>query len=335
MMTKLEQIWQELESDHSLASGLLYKRYSGKILPNIYVALKAPERNRCIAVHLSISYFFDTKVWDKFRDIKIQRLPDEKDKSKQFLIVLLLGNQHKDIFSTLCDDLIKEVSNITDERILIDVLISRLEKWHLLFEKLGRQGLSEEAQRGLYGELYFLRKFLNNSSNPQFCIQTWKGPEGSVQDFQYSNWAIELKTTSGKNQQKIYISSERQLDTSSVPYIYLVHLSLEVRQKHGESLITIIENLTELLNQNPSALSIFRLKLLEAGYFDHQTEMYQDTGYSIRQENIYTITDNFPRITESMLPSSVGDVRYSIVIPENQDGVISEDELFLQIIKTE
>lgn len=334
MMTKIEKIWQELENDESLKSGLLYKRYSGEIRPDVYVALKAPERFRCIAAHLALSSDFDTSQWDKFRDIKVQKLPDEKDKDKHFLVVLLLNNQHKDVFSTLCEDLINKVANVSNETSLVKELIYRLEKWHLLFEKMGRQGLTLEAQRGLYGELYFLRKFLHTANDPEFCINSWRGTERSAQDFHYTDWAVEVKTTHGKNQQKLHISSERQLDISIIPHIYLIHLSLEVREGHGESLNDIVKELNDILESSPAAQSVFKLKLIEAGYFEHHTEYYEKNGYSIRQENFYKVTENFPKITEAMIPAGVGDVRYSLVISANESWMMKEEDIFHQILKS-
>lgn len=332
-MTKIEKIWKELETDKSLENGLLYKRYSGKVQPDVYVALKAPECQRCIAAHISSSSSFDVKIWDNIRDIKIQRLPDPKDTGKQFLIILLLNSQHKDIFSTLCEDLINKIANISQEDILVKELISRLEKWQLLFEKLVRQGLSEEAQRGLFGELYFLRKFLKQSVDSEFCINSWRGSERAVQDFQFTNWAVEIKTTHGKNQQKLHISNERQLDISIVPHIYLIHLSLEIRESFGESLNQIVLDLNNILSKSPSAFSVFNLKLLEAGYFEYHSEYYENTGYSIRQEYIYKVTTDFPKITESMLPPEVGDVRYSLIISANEDWILDEVTLFNNLLK--
>jgi hypothetical protein len=326
-MTKIESIWEELEDELPLKSGLLYKRYSGSVQPDVYVALKSPERLRCIAAHLSASVDLRVESWDTLRDLKIDTLADEKHPDKQFLLVLLLNNQHSDIFSSLCEDLIQQVAYITQETELIKHLLLRLEKWRLLFEKMGQQGLSEESQRALYGELYFLRNFLKNIPDPYYCINSWKGMEKAVQDFQFADWAVEIKTTHGKNQQKLYISSERQLDISLVPRIFLIHYSLEVRQNYGETLNNIIDDLLVMLSENPSEHSVFRLKLLEAGYFEIHRHLYNNTGYSIRQENIYQITDDFPKITEAQIPSGVGDVRYSLIISANENWIL--DELFL------
>ncbi|MEN7551868.1 PD-(D/E)XK motif protein [Rapidithrix thailandica] len=329
-MMKIEKIWDELEGDKFLQSGLLYKRFSGKVKPDVYVSLKVPERLRCIAVHLDKSFDLQLQNCDKFRDIKIEILPDEKQPQKQFMLILLLNNQHKDIFSALCEDLISEVSETTKESSLINQLLLRLEKWRLLFEKLGQQGLSDEAQRGLYGELYFLRKFLTHSDNHEFCISSWKGPEKAIQDFQFSDWAVEVKTTHGKNHQKLQITSERQLDTSFVPSIFLYHLSLDVRRHHGETLNEIVEGVEGLISNNPVVLNAFKVKLLEANYFDIHLDLYNENGYSIRQENIYRITEDFPRITESLVPSGVGDVKYTVII-SNNSWSLSEDQLFSEI----
>lgn len=327
-MKKIEKIWRELEDAQPLRSGLLYKRYSGAVKPDVYVAIKSPEKLRCIAAHLDTTVELHLKNWDKFRDIKIQCLPDEKHPDKQFLLVLLLDNLHRDIFSTLSEDLIQQISDIIHESELIKLLFLRLEKWSLMFEKMNQQGLLDEAQRGLYGELYFLRKFLQNIPNADYCINSWKGTEKSVQDFQFADWAVEIKTTHGKNQQKLHISSERQLDISLVPNIFLIHYSLEVRQNHGETLNDVVDSLFEMLSDRPATYNLFQLKLLESGYFDNHRDIYAETGYSIRQENIYRITDDFPKITEAQIPSGVGDVRYSLIVSANEDWILSEEILF-------
>lgn len=330
-MTKIENIWVGLESETSNHSGLLYKRYSAEALPDVFIALKAPEKLRCIAFRISATFPFDENQWNKLKDIKIEILPDERDKSKKFLLILLLNKQHKDIFSTLCEDLIFGVSDVSTEQTLVAKLLERLAKWQSLFEKVGKQGLSDEAQRGLYGEIYFLRFFLTNNSDKNYCVKSWLGPEKSIQDFQYSNWAVEVKTTHGNNHQKIHITNERQLDDSIIEKIFLYHLSLDVRVGNGESLNTLIDGVLELLDENIIASNLFKLKLLESGYYDIHRPLYIERGYIIRQDNIYRVSGNFPRITESQIPIGVGDVKYSIVLSESEEWRINYETLLVEI----
>lgn len=330
-MTKIENIWVGLESETSNHSGLLYKRYSAEVLPDVFIALKAPEKLRCIAFRISAAFPFEETQWNKLKDIKIESLPDESYKSKKFLLILLLNKQHKDIFSTLCEDLIFGVSEVSTEQNLVEKLLERLAKWQSLFEKVGKQGLSDEAQRGLYGEIYFLRFFLTNNSDKNYCIKSWLGPEKSIQDFQYSNWAVEVKTTHGNNHQKIHITSERQLDDSVIDKIFLFHLSLDVRVGNGESLNILVDEVSKILNDSTMALNLFKLKLLESGYYDIHKPLYDDRGYSIRQENLYRVSGNFPRITENQIPIGVGDVRYSIVLSESEEWRINHQTLLREI----
>ncbi|WP_319506048.1 PD-(D/E)XK motif protein [uncultured Methanolobus sp.] len=329
--TKINAIWEELESDSSFHTGLLYKRYSVKVIPDVYIALKNPEKIRCIAANISSSFIIDYEKLNQFKDIKIETINNVKNPDKQFFLILLLNSQLNDIFSTLCQDLICKVSQIKDEIILVDKLYERLFEWQLLFEKLGKQGLSENSQRGLYGELYFLRTYLSKNLDYEMCVNSWMGPERAIQDFQYSDWAVEVKTTHGKNHQKIQINSERQLDDSIIPKIFLYHLSLDIRKEYGETLNSIIKEILEILSTDSFATHIFKLKLINAGYFERHSNLYNDTGYQIRYENVYSVTGNFPRITEKQIPDGVGDIKYSIILSESEDWKIDVSNLFSSI----
>jgi hypothetical protein len=330
-MTKIDSIWAELENDDSFRSGILIKRYSASVLPDVYVAIRAPEKLRCLAAHILNENAPDTQNWNNLKDIKVELLKDDRNTSKTYLLILVLNQQHKDIFSVLCEDLINHISSIIDEKTLIKTLLNRLANWQTLFEKLRQQGLTPEAQRGLFGELYFLRKFLNNVVNKGYCINSWQVPSNTVQDFHHGNWAVEVKTTHGNNHQKIHISSERQLDNSVVPNIFLYHLSLDIRNNYGESLNDLVEWVDNYLKNDVPELNSFKLKLYEIGYFEEHKSIYQDTGYTIRQESTYKVDGDFPRIIEAEIRHGVGDVKYSIVVADCFSFTSTESELF-QII---
>jgi hypothetical protein len=316
MTMRIDAIWEELEGDDTFRSGILRKRYSGTVIPDVYVAIRAPEKLRCLAAHINVENAPDVTIWDKLKDIKVEVLKDDTNPAKTFLLFLLVNQQHKDIFSALSEDLINSVSAILDEKQVVDELLNRLAKWQALFERLGQQGLSAEAQRGLYGELYFLRKILQQGIDKRHCISSWQEPTNKIQDFQHERWAVEVKTTHGNNHQRIQISNERQLDDSIIPELFLYHLSLDIRQNYGESLNEMVEWVADSLTPDINALNAFRLKLFEAGYFDVHRPQYSDTGYSIRQESIYKIEGDFPRITESDIRNGVGNVKYSIVVAD-------------------
>lgn len=325
---KIDEIWNELENDKSLSAGLLLRRYAASVLPDVYVALRQPEKLRCIALRLQSEVRINLSRYSNLKDITLEIIPDEKNNTKHYLLILLSSQQHKDVFSTLCEDLIYGISNVTGEDRIVKELLNRFEKWKSLFDKAGLQGLSSEEQRGLFGELYFLRKWISHSSDLQRCTQSWLGPEKELRDFQLENWAVEVKTTHGNNHQKVHVSSERQLDTSTLITLLLYHLSLETQQQNGENLNQIIDSILELLDTDIAAQTQFRSKLLQGGYFIHHRPDYENIGYHVRQDTFYSVRNSFPRIEESDIRNGVGDVKYSIILSDYAGYIVSESSAF-------
>lgn len=330
-MTKIEQIWNDLENDRSFTHGLLIRRYSGNVLPDVFVALKSPENFRCVAASLNNSIQINLSSFSSLRDIYVEIIPDETNTEKNYLIFKLVNSEHRDIFSVLCEDLILNISSVTNQIQLFKTLLNRFEKWKSLFDKLNSIGLTTQEQRGLYGELYFLRNFLITNSDFYKVLSSWTGPAKEIRDFQIGNTALEVKTTHGNNHQKIHISSERQLDLSNIQNLYLYHISLDVRHQDGESLNQIIDSISELLTADYRALNSFNNKLLEAGYFNHHRDIYKDTGYFIRQDSFYKIEGGFPRIEENEIRPGVGDVKYSIIVDNCQNYLTTETEVLTNL----
>lgn len=331
MKMKISQIWQELESDSSFSQGLLLRRYSGAFLPDVFVALKAPERIRCIATSVSKNLRLNLDDFSNLRDINIEVISDQSNPGKQIILFKLLNSQHHDLFSVLCEDLITSIENVNTESTLIKELFNRFEKWKSLFETAGIQGLSGEEQRGLWGELFLLRKLLNITKSPLTIVNSWVGCEKQIRDFQYSNWSVEVKTTCGNNHQRLHISSERQLDSSKIQYLFLFHLSLEERQNAGETLNSVVNSIRTLIQGDFRSLNRFNAKLIEGGYFDQHSMLYEGVGYIIRQEMFYKVHGDFPRIEESDIRNGVGDVKYSIIISQASGYAQPEQEVFQKL----
>lgn len=328
---KINQIWEELENDRSFSDGLVLRRYSRTFMPDVFVALKLPELFRCIATSISSSRKINLISYSNLQDISVELIPDESRSEKNILLLKLVSVQHQDIFSILCEDLITSISTITDEAQLVKELLSRFEKWQSLFDKVAAQGLSAEEQRGLYGELYFLRKLLQSNLDLNSVISSWVGPESGIKDFQSDNWGVEVKTTYGNNPKKIQISSEKQLDLTNFEKLFLYHISLEVKQNSGETLNEIVESITGFLSNDYISLNRFRNKLLEAGYFDQHRILYANQGYSIKKDIFYLVKNEFPRIEEKDIRNGVGDIKYSIIISQCSEYKVTEEQVFKAI----
>jgi hypothetical protein len=181
--------------------------------------------------------------------LKFEKIYDPDDSHFLLLNLVLIDKQFKDIFNSLVSDVLEAIIDESDIKVILKSYSNRLVKWQSLFERLKQPGLTPEEQRGLFGEMYFIRKFLQFNPDSRNVVISWVGSEKQIRDFQYGLWSVEVKTTHGNNHQKVHISSERQLDTTNLEFLCLNHISLELRQQAGETLIKLLIQFVNLLKQ--------------------------------------------------------------------------------------
>lgn len=331
MKTKIDQIWNELEEDANFSSGLLVRRYSASLSPDIFAALRAPEKRRCLACLITNSNLPIELTDGDFRDMNFEVLPETTHPGKSFLLIILANNSLKDIFSVLCEDLINSMAAENDEKVVIAELLNRLEKWRSLLEKAALPGLTGEEQRGLFGELTMLDKMLERLPDRKACMLAWTGAIGKPQDFQGVGWSVEVKTCLPGNHHKIQINGERQLDTRGLDFLALHQVIIEKSNSEGISLNAMVDNVTERLKDDFSLLTRFRSLLAEAGYFDHQRDLYEEPQYVVRQENSFEVKEEFPRIQPDEIRRGVDGLRYTISVSDCIQWKISEEALFNKI----
>jgi hypothetical protein len=225
-------------------------------------------------------------------------------------IVKLAKPEYKPIFSALVGDILESLEEIDDYKEAFVAIIARLEQWRSLLEKPPVHELSADAQRGLYGELVFLRDILMGELGSR-AVMAWKGPDGSQQDFAVSGGAVECKTSSSRLHHMMKIASERQLDDRNLRFLFVRYLSV-ADGEIGESLADVIEGIASAITTNSEAVAHFAKCLQNIGY-THTKDNYK-TRYQIRDEKYFKVTEGFPRITEDVVPEGVGDVTYSISV---------------------
>ena len=305
------------------------------MMPELYLGLLTAEMQRCLLLRVHKGSIRSFQPDRDMKGLKMEIITDTQQPDFVFLNLVLLNQHAPEIFDILIQDIINTISPFTEERKIFKSFVERVETWRILFEKTGPEALSPEEQQGLYGELYFLRKWIiNNSEDQEHCVNAWSGVDKDLRDFQTGGYAIEVKTTRGNNHQKVHIHGERQLDVSRLKALWLYHLSLEVQQRNGESLNQLTDSILKLLKENILALTAFKSRLLRGGYFTSHRVFYENTGYQLRQEMFYAVKDDFPRIEESMVPRGVGDVSYSIILSDCTAYIVSESSIF-ETTKTE
>lgn len=323
----ISELWQTLEEEKNI--GLVKRLYSSDIPFHIYATFQYPECYYGIAFTFGNDIRIDISSFDNLRELKIMLVQDTTFVNSRLLIIQLLHPNSRDIFATLCENLVQSVIQLNSEQKIIRTVINQLEKWKTLFDKNNSTGLTTAEQQGLYGELHFLQKFLSKPEiNPCDVLHTWVGVDSALRDFQGANWALEVKTTSTNNPQKVTINGERQLDESLLENLFLFHYSVEISNGNGQTLPQKISTIRQMLENDNPALSMFNAKLFEVGYLDKHEPFYQDRFYQQRHESFYKIDSGFPRIKENELRNGISDVKYSIILAMCEEYAVSENQIF-------
>ncbi|WP_405232524.1 PD-(D/E)XK motif protein [Lentisalinibacter salinarum] len=183
-----------------------------------------------------------------------------------------------------------------------------LGKWSAAFRTSAAEGLSRQAQQGLFAELLFLDRILLEDY-PESAVSGWNS-QHSTHDFQIGDRAWEVKSFAGRRLE-VRISGEDQLDATGLAELFLTVIALRIDEQVGISVDELVDKLTDRLGANREALLAFRTGLAKYGYIDQSSivDMFFFTPKTLSQ---YCVTDSFPKLTRSDLPSSIHDVRYKL-----------------------
>lgn len=264
-------------------------------------------------------------------DVRVTQLA-----AKSYLEVRLKDSSCSDVFAVLTQDVVHRIAKATGPRSALDELLGRLSRWQH-FLQVSREGLSVEAQRGLWGELHVLIHHLVPVLGAGTSAEGWKAPSASHQDFQFAAGAIEVKTTITKQPQSVRVTSERQLDETGVGTLLLWVVVLDERDVpaaeevvEGETLPMKVQAARNVVAQDIAAARTLELGLFERGWMDAHGDRYRDRRWAVRREEVFEVVEGFPRITEAMLASGLGSVMYALslsacepfALPQEQRGGI-------------
>lgn len=232
-------------------------------------------------------------------------------KEKNFLVISQIVEDSEEIFERVLQSL---VDHILAERELplYTVIYEVLDRWHNFFKRKWDAKLTLEEEMGLFGELYYINRWLDFfPQEPPLIIKDWKGPLKNRIDFVSKNTGIEIKTVAPKIRYEIKISNEKQLELNPViDTLFLYVLKVEVNDSTGKSLQNMIETIEEqLIDRAPSLAVKFKDLLLEVGVI---SEDYNKNYFFVHEELAYKATEEFPKLTSKNLPTGITNVSYSI-----------------------
>ena len=311
-MTRIEEIWDQLQTQGDLNSGYVRLRIPTVTACALYAARNVHSAAAALVLEVATASLpgdMDLPRSTGFEVSASVLTPGRGGRTR--LILELLDQRYADVFRSLCSDLADRLAIAAEEPAAARLLVSRLVRWQSFLRDHGPEGLSMQARRGLAGEICFLRDELLPRTG-QAGAESWMGWSGANHDFQLPGSSIEIKTTAANTPHSFRVSNVGQLDDTSTPALHLCLTAINESENSGETLPEIVEAVRSVLGTQQR--DKFDDRLLQTGLIPAQFHLYSAPRYTIRWRTLYQVMEGFPRLLASSLPSGVEDVEYAVAV---------------------
>lgn len=263
--------------------------------------------------------FLSSSVAPKIESTKMLRVTQGEEAANTYWTCFdLLQHDAKKVFFTFCANLIDAVTDIYDEQKALYALKKRYITWKTMFRRDSANKLSREVLQGLFGELYFMKKYMLGRFGAAVAVQAWSGPDFKSKDYAVDTEWFEVKTV-GANTTTVHISSLAQLSSDHDGHLIVVKAeSMSDQFSNGESSIEELFNYIFAQINDETAEGIFLSKLSAFG-FDSSDESFM-SKFDVKSMTSYKVSGDFPRLTEKDITRpEICDVSYSLIINSLKD----------------
>lgn len=217
-----------------------------------------------------------------------------------------------ELFETLCRDVVDCAKQAMTEADALTRAIGRTCRWHHLLRGGRSDGLTEEEQKGLIGELTVL-EWLAGVIGPRATITAWTGPMGSPKDFELHGHCIEVKARRTAAQPYIQISNEFQLADVDDHRLWLSVLAVDkVAEPFGNSLDFFVDRAASWFRGGDADLELlWEIAISATGY--RVEDDYSEARWVVGDPAWHDVRDGFPRV-ELPLKAGVGSLKYAIAL---------------------
>ena len=183
------QIWDELET-----AGHRVERKDGWFLRRIYpdadsdvfMALRHPGSVPALLVEVDAAAVGIVDGYPSARGFELYPesvTPGPGGRTR--LCLLLADTRYRDVFEVLVNDVSDTIARTPGESESVNSFLARLRIWQNFMKKHGVEGLTKEAQVGLFGELSFLANHLIDRLPVHDSVNVWKGADRRVPRFRH------------------------------------------------------------------------------------------------------------------------------------------------------
>ena len=212
-----------------------------------------------------------------------------------------------ELFVKLCWDLMVSSKDAADP---LKQFIDQYAKWQRLLQRVNDSILPASIQKGLIAELLFMNERAQKEGIEN-TLSAWVGPEGADQDFDFSTYWAEVKSTTIAGN-TVIISSLQQLDRADKGFLTVYFM--DKTTSHGQSIVTLDSAVSAIENmlKSDEQRDIFSCKLARVGFQDKDREKYKGYRFRLNNCSVYTVIEGFPRLTKNTVPAEITDARYEL-----------------------
>ena len=252
----------------------------------------------------------------KLRGLRVDVQPADSG-SEERIVIRLTEPEQRDIFLRFCRDIVDATVLAQTEEQAVERFLARTWRWHRLLQGGRDKRLGDDEQRGLIGELVVLERHLLPVLGALDAVRCWTGPLDAPHDFEISRIHVEAKAR-GSVTPRVTISSENQLESGNADRLFLHVTEVTTAAEGGPDALTVTDIATRirvvLAGRDMAAIDLFEERLGAVGF--DWTDDYSDKLWVVGQEALYEVCKGFPRITPEMVPGGIGNVRYTIALPD-------------------
>ena len=217
-------------------------------------------------------------------------------------------------FAEICLAFVERIRVSPTEKASLRQIYATLDQCQRLLKTV-RQSDMMTTLRGVFGELVAALEIMKcTGKSIESVCKAWSGPYSMPQDFSFdqdnSYWEVKALH---KSTNRIQISSPEQLD-STEKTIQLVTVVLESFSSAKDKLLALPQLVDELRlhADDPALVST----CIDNGLSSLGISLYSDvssqTLFEIGAIKVYAVTNDFPHISTSLVPSGVSELTYSI-----------------------
>lgn len=313
-MNQPGSLWKDLADEPRGQPGWYTRRIFPDAVSDIRAAILEPGGTPALLIEVASSAIPTDVAYPSSRGFELSpEIAYPGPNGRVRLCLLLSDRVYRDVFEVLCQDVAGTIAEASSERETVQALLSRLRIWQGFMKRYGPEGLGLEEQVGLFAELTFLMENVIGRLEAFRAVESWKGPAGGVQDFEFPGCSIEVKSTTILPPGPVKISSLSQLDETRVKRLFLCHMAFDTGSVSGLTLPELVQKTRGILgSEDRSAVMMFNESLLEAGYLDIHEGRYSSRRYLVRSVRFFEVTGDFPRIRASEVRTGVLSGSYGI-----------------------